>query len=68
MMSLSATEPVMSTCEPAAVMVIVLSSLRMPGELAASVVELSPDLAGLLRRAAPLTDYAWKFRYPRDAQ
>lgn len=27
---------------------------------------LDPALAAEVRRAAPLTEYAWKFRYPGD--
>jgi HEPN domain-containing protein len=37
------------------------------GELGRAVVEIAPDLADLLRRAAGLTDYAWRFRYPGEA-
>ena len=33
------------------------------GEAAASI---DPTLESLLRRAAPLTEYAWRFRYPGD--
>ena len=35
-------------------------------ELGESCVELDGTLDPLLRRAAPLTEYAWKFRYPGD--
>ncbi len=35
-------------------------------ELGASCAELDPTLEPLLRRAAPLTEYAWRFRYPGD--
>ena len=34
------------------------------GEAAASV---DPALEPVLRRAAPLTEYAWRFRYPGDS-
>ena len=34
------------------------------GEAAASV---DPTLEPVLRRAAPLTEYAWRFRYPGDS-
>jgi HEPN domain-containing protein len=33
-------------------------------ELGEACSELDPTLEALLRRAAPLTEYAWKFRYP----
>ena len=33
------------------------------GELCSKLV---PDMEQLLKRAAPLTEYAWKFRYPGD--
>ena len=33
-------------------------------ELGEASSELDPSLEALLRRAAPLTEYAWKFRYP----
>lgn len=35
-------------------------------ELGEPCVALVPTLEGLLRRAAGLTEYAWKFRYPGD--
>lgn len=35
-------------------------------ELGQQCVEFAPDLEPLLRRAAPLTEFAWKFRYPGD--
>jgi HEPN domain-containing protein len=37
------------------------------GELGARCVELEAGLEPLLRQAAPLTEYAWKYRYPGDA-
>jgi len=37
------------------------------GELGRAVVEVVPELTDLLRRAAVLTDYAWRFRYPGEA-
>jgi len=36
-------------------------------ELGARCVDLDADLESLLRQAAPLTEYAWKYRYPGDA-
>ena len=36
-------------------------------ELGGLCVALDADLETLLRPAAPLTEYAWKFRYPGDA-
>jgi HEPN domain-containing protein len=33
-------------------------------ELGKACANLEPELAPLLERAAPLTTYAWKFRYP----
>ena len=36
-------------------------------ELGAQCVALDPSLEPFLRRAAPLTDYAWKFRYPGES-
>jgi HEPN domain-containing protein len=33
-------------------------------ELGEAWSELDPTLEALLRHAAPLTEYAWKFRYP----
>jgi HEPN domain-containing protein len=35
-------------------------------ELGESCAELDPSLESLLRKAAPLTEYAWKFRYPGE--
>jgi HEPN domain-containing protein len=37
------------------------------GELGALCVELEAGLEPLLRQAAPLTEYAWKYRYPGDS-
>jgi HEPN domain-containing protein len=36
------------------------------GELAVACLQYEPALEGLLRSAAPLTEYAWRFRYPGD--
>ena len=36
-------------------------------ELGQACVGVQADISSLLRRAAPLTEYAWKFRYPGDA-
>ena len=36
------------------------------GMLAAPCLEYEPGLHDLLRTAAPLTEYAWRFRYPGD--
>lgn len=36
------------------------------GELAAASLTYRPHLEGLLRRAAPLTEYAWRFRCPGE--
>ena len=33
-------------------------------ELGEACCQIDPGLEALLRRAAPLTEYAWKFRYP----
>jgi HEPN domain-containing protein len=33
-------------------------------ELGRQCAVIQPDLEALLREAAPLTEYAWKFRYP----
>ncbi len=35
-------------------------------EIGQQVADLQPELEPLLRRAAALTEYAWKFRYPGD--
>ena len=37
-------------------------------EIGQQVAELQPELEPLLRRAAALTEYAWKFRYPGDPE
>jgi HEPN domain-containing protein len=37
-------------------------------ELGGAVSVIAPPLEGLLRQAAPLTEYAWKFRYPGHAE
>lgn len=37
-------------------------------ELGAACTQIDPSLEPLLRRAAPLTEYAWKFRYPGDLE
>jgi len=37
-------------------------------ELGQACVEIDPSLEALLRGAAPLTEYAWKFRYPGDPE
>lgn len=36
------------------------------GELAVAGLEHEPSLESLLRRSAPLTEYAWRFRYPGE--
>lgn len=36
------------------------------GELARACLEHQPSLEDLLRRAAALTEYAWRFRYPGE--
>jgi HEPN domain-containing protein len=35
-------------------------------ELGEAATTVDPTLEPLLRRAAPLTEYAWRFRYPGD--
>jgi HEPN domain-containing protein len=35
-------------------------------ELGQACVDIDASLEPLLRRAAPLTEYAWRFRYPGD--
>ncbi len=35
-------------------------------EVGLQCAEVDPTLEDLMRRAAPLTEYAWKFRYPGD--
>ena len=37
-------------------------------ELGQACVDLDRALEGLLRGAAPLTEYAWRFRYPGDPE
>ena len=37
-------------------------------ELGQQCALLHPDLEPLLREAAPLTEYAWKFRYPGEKE
>ena len=37
-------------------------------ELGGQCAELEPGLEDLLRRAATLTEYAWKFRYPGEPE
>ena len=37
-------------------------------ELGQQAAELDHNLEPLLRQAAPLTEYAWKFRYPGDPE
>lgn len=36
-------------------------------DLGTRLAAIEPALENLLKRAAPLTEYAWKFRYPGDA-
>jgi HEPN domain-containing protein len=36
------------------------------GELALACLEHEPSLKPLLREAVPLTEYAWRFRYPGE--
>jgi HEPN domain-containing protein len=36
------------------------------GELALACLEHEPSLEPLLRESAPLTEYAWRFRYPGE--
>jgi HEPN domain-containing protein len=38
------------------------------GALGQQCVEIDPTLESLLREAAPLTEYAWKFRYPGEPE
>lgn len=38
------------------------------GELGQAVLESAAELADLLRKAAGLTDYAWRFRYPGETE
>jgi HEPN domain-containing protein len=37
-------------------------------ELGEQCAKLIPDMEPLLRKAAPLTEYAWKFRYPGEPE
>jgi len=37
-------------------------------ELGGACCQIDPSLESPLRRAAPLTEYAWKFRYPGDPE
>jgi HEPN domain-containing protein len=37
-------------------------------ELGQQCTQLHPDLETLLQEAAPLTEYAWKFRYPGEEE
>ena len=37
-------------------------------EIGAQCVEVDSTLEPLLRRAAPLTEFAWKYRYPGEAE
>ncbi len=37
-------------------------------ELGEACAVIDPSLESLLRRAAPLTQYAWKFRYPGEPE
>jgi len=37
-------------------------------EIGQACVEIDPSLEGVLRAAAPLTEYAWRFRYPSDPE
>lgn len=37
-------------------------------ELGQACMSIDPALENLLRRAAPLTEYAWRFRYPGDLE
>jgi HEPN domain-containing protein len=36
------------------------------GELGLACLEHEPSLEALLRESAPLTEYAWRFRYPGE--
>jgi HEPN domain-containing protein len=36
------------------------------GELALACLEHEPSLEALLRKSVPLTEYAWRFRYPGE--
>ncbi len=37
-------------------------------EIGGQCVEVDPTLEPLLRRVAPLTEYAWRFRYPGEVE
>ena len=37
-------------------------------EVGRQCAQLDPSLDGLIDRAAPLTEYAWKFRYPGEVE
>lgn len=37
-------------------------------ELGEQCLEIEPDLETIVARAVPLTDYAWKFRYPGEPE
>jgi HEPN domain-containing protein len=37
-------------------------------ELGGSCCQIDPSLDPLLRKAAPLTEYAWRFRYPGEPE
>ena len=37
-------------------------------ELGEQCLQLDPTLKGLIDRAVPLTEYAWKFRYPGEPE
>lgn len=41
-----------------------LSKARL--DLRSAAVEIDPSLEALLREAAPLTEFAWKYRYPGE--
>lgn len=38
------------------------------GELGRQCLVVAPALESLLKEAAPLSDYAWRFRYPGEAE
>lgn len=37
-------------------------------ELGSACLQIDPSLAGVVDRAVPLTEYAWKFRYPGEPE
>ncbi|MFY9822874.1 MAG: HEPN domain-containing protein [Thermoanaerobaculia bacterium] len=37
-------------------------------EIGRQCIQLDPSLEGLVDRVAPLTEFAWKFRYPGEAE